>query len=69
MKITKDEYRDFEKYYIMESLRNPDYRLGQAFINYFPAVSRKMSERESTMLFYIADNSDAQLWIDQHRTL
>jgi hypothetical protein len=66
MKISREEYTEFEKYYIMEILRNPDYRLGQAFINYFPAVTRKMTDQESTMLFYIVDNSDAQLWIDQH---
>ena len=69
MKISKDEYRAFEQYYIMESLRNPDYRLGQAFINYFPAVSRSMDERESVMLYYITDNKDAQEWINNKREL
>lgn len=67
MKISKAEYRAFEQYYIIESLRNPDYRLGQAFINYFPAIERKLDERQSVMLYYITDNADAQLWIDKYR--
>ena len=51
----------------MESLRNPDYRLGQAFINYFPAIDRALDEQQSVILYYMTDNQDAQLWIDKYR--
>jgi hypothetical protein len=61
LKISKEEYRKFEQHYIMESLRNPDYRLGQAFINYFPTVDRELDDQQSIMLYYMTDNQDAQL--------
>jgi hypothetical protein len=51
----------------MESLRNPDYRLGQAFINYFPTVDRELDDQQSVILYYMTDNQDAQLWIDKYR--
>ena len=39
-------------------LKHPDYRVGQAFINYFPAFRRDIDI--SANLFYNTDN--AQCW-------
>ena len=33
--ITKQEYDEFQATYTFELIRNPTYRLGQAFLNYF----------------------------------
>jgi len=46
VKITRKEYEQFEKHYMLEFIRNPDYRLGQAFLNYFPEISRIMRTTE-----------------------
>ena len=42
MKITMQEFEDFEKRYLFEVLKNPDYRLGQAFINDYRNISNSM---------------------------
>ena len=44
--ISKKEYEEFLKDYTVEVLRNPDYRLGQAFLNYFPAVDLQLLLKE-----------------------
>lgn len=41
-KISREQYEAFEKYYMLEFIRNSDYRLGQAFLNYFPEISKIM---------------------------
>ena len=58
--ITQKEFDEFIKHYNWEILRNPDYRVGQAFINYFTAISRAndFSVDESTNLFYNTSNKD-----------
>ena len=38
--ISKERYKEFEQHWIMQFIRNPDYRLGQAFLNYFPEISK-----------------------------
>ena len=43
-KITKEQYEAFQKHYMFEFIRNSDYRLGQAFLNYFPEISKLMRE-------------------------
>jgi hypothetical protein len=40
VKITPDEWQQFKKQYMFEFMRNPDYRFGQAFLNYFPELSK-----------------------------
>ena len=42
MKITMQEFEAFEKRYVFEVLKNPDYRLGQAFINDYRDISNSM---------------------------
>ena len=44
MKITMSEYEEFEKRYLFQVLKNPDYRLGQAFYNTFPEIAVSMEE-------------------------
>ena len=36
------EFEEFEKRYVFEVLKNPDYRLGQAFINDYRDISHSM---------------------------
>ena len=38
--ISKEQYKEFEQHWIMEYMRNPDYRLGQAFLNYFTEIGK-----------------------------
>jgi hypothetical protein len=40
VKITPEDWQKFEKHYMMEFMRNPEYRFGQAFLNYFPELSK-----------------------------
>ncbi len=69
--ISKQQYEEFLKDYTIEVLRNPDYRLGQAFLNYFPAVDRSMNNdgdlgaADATKLFYTTNNDEARELIDR----
>ena len=38
------QFEDFEKQYMFEVLKNPDYRLGQAFYNTFPEIALSMED-------------------------
>lgn len=64
--ISKQEYEEFLKNYTVEVLRNPDYRLGQAFLNYFPAVDRNINNdgdlgaAAAVKLYYTTDNQEAR---------
>jgi hypothetical protein len=42
VKITLADWRQFKKHYMFEFIRNADYRFGQAFLNYFPALSKHL---------------------------
>lgn len=42
MQISKEEYAKFQEHYAWQLLQSPDYRLGQAFLNFFPDVSSNM---------------------------
>ena len=44
MKIIMQEFEEFEKQYMFEVLKNPDYRIGQAFYNTFPEIALSMEE-------------------------
>ena len=44
MKITMREFEAFEKQYMFEVLKNPDYRIGQAFYNSFPKIAVSMEQ-------------------------
>ncbi len=33
--VTQKQFNEFEQYWIVEVIRNPTYRYGQAFLNYF----------------------------------
>ena len=41
-KVTWAEIAEFEKDFTHKVLANPDYRYGQAFLNYFPWVDKSM---------------------------
>jgi len=44
MKITIKEFEEFEKQFLFEKIKNPYYRLGQAFLNKFPEIDRLMED-------------------------
>jgi len=44
VKITMQEFEAFEKQFMFEVLKNPDYRIGQAFYNSFPKIAVSMEE-------------------------
>jgi hypothetical protein len=44
VKITPEDWEQFKKHYMFEFLRNADYRFGQAFLNYFPKLSKHLLE-------------------------
>jgi hypothetical protein len=54
VKITPEDWEQFKKQYVFEFLRNPDYRFGQAFLNYFTALS-----------LYLLENGDRGESIEQ----
>ena len=69
--ISQQQFEEFLKDYTIEVLRNPDYRFGQAFLNYFPAVDRLMNNdgdlgaADATKLYYTTDNNEARELIER----
>jgi len=69
--ISPDEYKKFEKHYAWQLLQSPDYRLGQAFLNYFPKISKlyledgNHGENEEYRLFNETDATKAQTIINK----
>jgi hypothetical protein len=59
------------EHYSWQLLQSPDYRLGQAFLNYFPEVSRALASicKDGTLmemkLYYETDNARAEQLINQ----
>ena len=72
LKISERDYVKFQEHYAWQLLQSPDYRLGQAFLNYFPEVGQNMRyEDDGTLLemklFYEKDCEEAQRVIDSWR--
>ena len=73
-KVSRGRYQEFLEHYAWQLLKSPDYRLGQAFINFFNEVDKMMSEdgdlgkQDAVMLYYETDNARAQTiintWLD-----
>lgn len=68
--ITQAQYQEFMEHYAWQLLKSPDYRLGQAFINYFPEVSKWIRTDESgtlleMKLYYETDTERAKYLINQ----
>lgn len=67
--ITQQQYKEFMEHYAWQLLQSPDYRLGQAFLNYFPHVSATLSKVDGavleTRLYYETDNERAKWLINQ----
>jgi len=71
IKVSQSEYKEFLKYYAWQLLSAGDYRLGQAFLNYFPKISNNLinagdqgAEKEMK-LYNERDNKQSQKIIDQ----
>lgn len=75
-KITQAEYKEFLKHLSWQRLKTPDYRFGQAFLNYFPEVAKAMREsgeygsQGEYVLFYEEWEPTArmrcELWVSEH---
>lgn len=67
--ITQKQYQEFMEHYTWQLLQSPDYRLGQAFLNYFPEVSSALTKTDGavleTKLYYETDNERAKWLINQ----
>jgi len=57
--ITQQQFQEFEQFYLMEVLKNPWYRYGQAFMNYFPEVEMSFNN-------YNLSYSTHQLWEEKN---
>ena len=44
MKITMKQFEAFEKQFLFEQIKNPWYRIGQAFYNSFPKIAVSMED-------------------------
>ena len=72
-RVSRERYEEFLKHYAWQLLKSPDYRLGQAFLNYFNEVDKIMTSdgdlgaRDSVALYYEPDNKQAQAMIDLWR--
>ena len=42
MLVSKEDYQEFLEHYEWQLIKSPDYRLGQAFLTYFPQISKAM---------------------------
>ena len=67
IKVSQSEYKEFLKYYAWQLLQSSDYRLGQAFLNYFPKISVYLTRQGNfeTKLYYETDNRIARRLIMQ----
>ena len=71
MKITRKQYREFMEHLMWQRLQSPDYRMGQAFLNYFPNISTAMTQDgdHGTLfemkLYYETDEERAKWLINQ----
>ena len=67
--ITQQQYKEFMEHYTWQLLKSPDYRIGQAFLNYFPEVSKALAKTDGTILemklYYETDNERAKSLINQ----
>lgn len=62
MKITMQEFEEFEKQFLFEKIKNPWYRLGQAFYNSYPEIANIM-ERDGDIGYAQAN----RLWNSNNR--
>jgi hypothetical protein len=73
IKISCEEYQEFLEHYSWQVLKSPDYRLGQAFLNYFPHVGSyylnngEHGESEEHRLWNSTNHNEAQGIIDKWR--
>lgn len=74
-KITKQQYEEFLRHLVWVRLRAPDYRFGQAFLNYFPKIRKIMEDdgdlgsRAEQHLYYEEWEPTARMqcesWVEQ----
>jgi hypothetical protein len=56
--ITRQEFEEFEKHWLMQVLKTPTYRYGQAFMNYFHNIDTLMLSYDST--YNLWEDTDIQ---------
>lgn len=55
--ITQEQFDEFVRHYNWEVIRNADYRVGQAFVNYFNNATLESIDTQYR-LFYNTNNED-----------
>lgn len=68
MIISKEDFKKFEKQYMLDVIRDPTYRYGQAFMNYFKIttfVSMPNADAESA-LWYTSSREKAEYLINKY---
>jgi hypothetical protein len=63
MKITLEQFEEFEKDFLFKKLSDPTYRFGQHFLNYFTDIGKDISSRgpegiADTMVIWHMDSLD-----------
>ena len=67
LKVTPERWELFEHYHTTYLKTVPNWRLGQAFINFFyKEVNELLSEEDDQRLFYTQDPKEAQSIIDRY---
>jgi hypothetical protein len=66
MKISQDQYNEFLKDFAWQRLKTPDYRLGQAFCNFFSKEANQiLGTIDEFRLYYATDEDRAQELINK----
>ena len=65
MIISKEDFEKFEKKYMLDVIRDPTYRYGQAFMNYFIDLN-KFKEDDASALWYTSSKEKAEYLINKN---
>jgi hypothetical protein len=72
MKITKQQFNEFEKQFLIDKLATPTYRFGQAFCNSFPQsyfYIEKIKEQDCDRLWNTLSRQEVLEIIDHYNLL
>ena len=60
MKITAEQFNEFEQDFLMKHLKNSDYRYGQAFLSTFEEIYKSIPVAEQQRLWLERDTAMAK---------
>jgi len=64
--IPKEDFEKFEKQYMLDVIRDPTYRYGQAFMNYFFNSNKILSNHDDSALWYTSSKEKAEYLINKY---